>query len=627
MREMATTAQPPLTVRRRLLVFKGLVGLGFLGLAGQLWYLQLARGDEYRRRAETNRLRVRSVKPLRGVIYDRAGRQLVRNVPSFSIAVLPADLPKAETPTVARRLAGLLEMDAAQIEETIQEARADPYQHVTIKSNVPRETALIIEEQHTRLPGVHVQFSPVRQYLAGDLLGPLLGYVGPVPREYFKQLSEQGYERDDRIGLTGIEATYEDELRGVKGREYIEVDVYGRAVRSLHLDPPVAGHNLVLTIDLEFQRAVDALLRETLAQVRSRLGVAIVLDVRTGAVLAMASRPAYDNNLFATGISPEDYRALADDPMRPMINHAIGGQHPPGSVFKVVTAAAALQEGIVGSRQSIQCTGQLTLPGGWVYVDWLRTGHGPTNLIRAIAQSCDVYFYSVAGGHPHINMAGLGNRRLVQYAQAFGFGAKTGIRLPGEVAGFLPTEEWKRTVKKEPWYQGDSFNMGIGQGDVLVTPLQVAVAYAAIANGGQVLEPQLIQEVRDTEGNVVRRLEPVVRGKLPVAPEHLATIRAGLREAVISGTAKGFVRTTEVPIAGKTGTAEFGVRDARGQYQTHAWFAAYAPENQPEIAVVTFIYAGGEGSNVAAPLADRIIRAYFKLPDLPPPTPTPTRSR
>ncbi|MER3404915.1 MAG: hypothetical protein C4289_06905, partial [Chloroflexota bacterium] len=220
--------------------------------------------------------------------------------------------------------------------------------------------------------------------------------------------------------LTGIEGTYEDELRGVKGREYIEVDVYGRAVRSLHLEPPVAGHNLVLTIDLEFQRAVDGFLRETLAQARSRLGVAIVLDVRTGAVLAMASRPAYDNNLFATGISPEDYRALAEDPMRPMVNHAIGGQHPPGSVFKVVTAAAALQEAIIAPRQSIQCTGQLTLPGGWVYWDWLRTGHGATNLLRAIAQSCDIYFYSVAGGNPHINMNGLGNRRLVHYLRQDG---------------------------------------------------------------------------------------------------------------------------------------------------------------------------------------------------------------
>jgi penicillin-binding protein 2 len=624
---MASTTQPPVTVRRRLLLLKGLMGLGFLSLAGQLWYLQLARGDEYRRKAETNRLRVRSVKPLRGVIYDRAGRQLVRNIPSFSIAVLPADLPRAETPAVAQRLAGLLEVDAGEIEATIQEARADPYQPVIIKSNVPRETALIIEEQHHRLPGVHVQFSPVRQYVAGDVLGPLLGYTGPLPRELFKQLSEQGYERDDRIGLTGLEATYEDELRGVKGREYIEVDVYGRAVRSLHREPPVAGHNLVLTIDLEFQRAVDAFLRETLAQARSRLGVAIVLDVRTGAVLAMASRPAYDNNLFATGISPEDYRALAEDPMRPMVNHAIGGQHSPGSVFKVVTAAAALQEAIVTPRQSIQCTGQLTLPGGWIYVDWLKTGHGATNLLRAIAQSCDIYFYSVAGGNPHINMNGLGNRRLVHYAQAFGFGSRTGIRLPGEAAGFLPTEEWKRTVKKEPWYQGDTFNVGIGQGDVLVTPLQVAVAYVAIANNGQVLEPQLVYEVRDPEGNVVRRLEPVVRSRLPVAPEYLAAIRAGLREAVTSGTARGYVRTTEVPIAGKTGTAEFGVKDARGQYQTHAWFAAYAPEAEPQIAVVTFIYGGGEGSSVAAPLADRIIRAYFKLPDLPQPTPTPLRPR
>jgi penicillin-binding protein 2 len=624
---MASTTQPPVTVRRRLLLLKGLMGLGFLSLAGQLWYLQLARGDEYRRKAETNRLRVRLVKPLRGVIYDRAGRQLVRNIPSFSIAVLPADLPRAETPAVAQRLAGLLEVDAGEIEATIQEARADPYQPVIIKSNVPRETALIIEEQHHRLPGVHVQFSPVRQYVAGDVLGPLLGYTGPLPRELFKQLSEQGYERDDRIGLTGLEATYEDELRGVKGREYIEVDVYGRAVRSLHREPPVAGHNLVLTIDLEFQRAVDAFLRETLAQARSRLGVAIVLDVRTGAVLAMASRPAYDNNLFATGISPEDYRALAEDPMRPMVNHAIGGQHSPGSVFKVVTAAAALQEAIVTPRQSIQCTGQLTLPGGWIYVDWLKTGHGATNLLRAIAQSCDIYFYSVAGGNPHINMNGLGNRRLVHYAQAFGFGSRTGIRLPGEAAGFLPTEEWKRTVKKEPWYQGDTFNVGIGQGDVLVTPLQVAVAYVAIANNGQVLEPQLVYEVRDPEGNVVRRLEPVVRSRLPVAPEYLAAIRAGLREAVTSGTARGYVRTTEVPVAGKTGTAEFGAKDARGQYQTHAWFAAYAPDPEPQIAVVTFIYGGGEGSSVAAPLADRIIRAYFKLPDLPQPTPTPLRPR
>ncbi len=611
----------------RLAALGGAIAVALMILLGQLWWVQIVNGEQYHERAEVNRLRVVSEKPLRGVIYDRAGRQLVRNVPSFTVAILPADLPKekAAQEAVFARVAQVIGGSPPEIAQLVDEARGDPFTPVRIQSHVPRDQALILEEQHTSLPGVVVQFTPIRDYTEGSLFGQVLGYTGPIPPSQLDSLLERGYERDDTLGLTGIEAAYEDDLRGVLGKKQVEVDAMGRVTKELAtLVPTTPGRNLVLTIDSAFQRRATDLLAAAMAKARSGQAALVAVDPRNGDVLAMVSLPGYDDNLFAAGISQADYQRLSEDPWRPLVNHAIAGQFPPGSTFKLVTAAAALQEHIVSPQTPINCPGSIQL-GGVLFRDWWAPGHGNVNVRQAIAVSCDIYFYSVAGGNPISGLQGLGIDRLARYAHAFGFGEKSGIRLPGEAAGLIPTEQWKRDTKKEPWYPGDNYNTGIGQGDVLVTPLQLADMTAAIANGGTLYRPRLVAEERDASGATVQTFAPEIIRKLPIAPEYLAAIRAGMRDAVAaqfatptqSGTAYYALRSYTLPMAGKTGTAEFyDARfppDSKGNLPTHALFVGFAPYDDPQIAIAVIIYKGGEGSDVAAPVAAEVMKAYFDL--------------
>jgi penicillin-binding protein 2 len=603
----------------RLLAFYGFIAVAFLVLAGQMWNLQIASGSEYRRRADVNRIRVVSVKPLRGVVYDRAGRQLVRNVPSFTASIRPADLPKdkAARQVVFERLSQVIEVPVEEIQATVDGAWSDPFTPVRIKSHLSRDKALILEEQLALVPGVVPDFTPIREYPEGPLLGQVLGYTSPIPPARLEQLLAQGYERDDTLGVTGLEAAYEEELRGTRGRKQVEVDVVGRITNELQtLVPTTPGANLVLTIDAALQRRAADLLGAAMARARSRQGALVAIQPQTGEILAMVSLPQYDNNLFAAGISQADYTRLSDDPWRPMVNHAISGQYPPGSTFKLVTAAAALQERVVTPQTRINCPGSLTVSGR-TFNDWTPQGHGPNVTARhAVAVSCDIYFYSVAGGNPLTGFQGLGIKRLADYARSFGLGERTGLRLPGEIAGLMPSEEWKRETRKEPWYIGDSFNTGIGQGDVLMTPLQLANMTAAVANGGTLYRPHLVSAIRDSEGNMVQTAAPEVIRKVPVAPEHLAAIRAGMRDVVAAefGTAYWSLKQPALPIAGKTGTAEYGgVRDSRGNLPTHALFVGFAPYDDPQIAVAVVVYGGGEGSEVAAPVAADTLKAYFEL--------------
>ncbi len=594
------------------------IAAAFLTLMGQLWYVQIASGAQYRQRAEVNRVRVVSEKPLRGVVYDRAGRQLVRNVPSFTASIRPADLPrgKGEQEAIFARLERVLEMPAAEIEAIVKEARQDPFSPVRVKAPISREQALILEEQHTRLPGVVVQDPPIRAYPEGPLFGHVLGYTGPLPSRLLDTLLGQGYERDDSVGISGVEWAFEEELRGTRGRIQVEVDAMGGVTRRLAtLVPPKAGGNVILTIDAQLQRRATDVLAAAMAKGKSGQAALVAMQPQTGELLAVVSLPQYDNNLFAGGISQADYLRLSEDRWRPLVNHAVGGQYPPGSTFKMVTAAAALQERVVTPQTRIYCTGSLTVSGRTFY-DWTERGHGNVNARQALATSCDIYFWSLAGGNAsYPGLQGLKIERLAEYARAFGFGEKTGLRLGGEASGLIPTRELKRQ-RGEQWYIGDDYNVGIGQGDVLTTPLQLANMTAAIANGGTLYRPRVVKEVRDAEDTVTQAFGAEVIRKLPVAPEHLAAIRAGMRDVVATteGTAYWSLKQPALTIAGKTGSAEYpGQRDARGKLPSHALFVGYAPYEDPQIAVAVVVYGGGEGSEVAAPAAAETMKAYFEL--------------
>jgi penicillin-binding protein 2 len=379
-----------------------------------------------------------------------------------------------------------------------------------------------------------------------------------------------------------------------------------------------------LTLDLELQRIAETALRQGMAKVSEKLGhavksgVVVVLNPQTGELLASVSLPTYDNNLFARGIGQDDLTRLYEDPYTPLINHAVGGQYPPGSTFKIVTAATGLEEGVVSQYTTLFDPGRIVLYNQ-PFVCWKASGHGNVNVVRALAVSCDVFFYEVGGGYPPNGFAGLGIDRLANYAQAFGFGAPTGTGLPGEASGLIPTEKWKRLTYSELWTLGDSYNAAIGQGFVVVTPLQLANAFAALANGGTLYQVQLVREVRQGE-ELVQGFEPHVLGQIPVSPENLALVRQGLREAVTSpGGTAWLANLPDVEVAAKTGTAEFcdniAVKEGfckNGQtLPTHAWFAAFAPYEQPEIAVVVFLYNGGQGSESAGPIAAEVLKAYF----------------
>ena len=675
-------------VKLRLVVFRGLVVLAFALLAFQTWRLQATRGAEFRLLADRNRFRTVTLDAPRGVIYDRNGVQLVRNRPTFNVTIIPAFLPEDETERarVFARLSELLNMpittargpgDAMALRQPgpFQASRSGapwerragdglggpgaptpkgirdmvdavslvaPYQPITIKQDVDPTIVARLEEESLHLPGVLVETVPVRDYLTGDLTAQLLGYTGPIPPSLLEDYEAKGYTPNDRVGLTGLELEYEEVLHGTKGLETIEVDVSGRKVRTVG-DPIPAqpGRSLKLTLDLDLQRAVTEALARGIRDTPQRSGVAIVMDPRNGQILAMVSLPTYDNNLFAGGISTRDYLALSRDKRRPLVNHAIAGLYPPGSTYKIVPAVGALQDGVVTPDTIIVDEGVLWLPNKYFPDDpelaqpfycWFREGHGRVNFITAIAESCDVYFYQIAGGYEPSGFEGLGLDRLVYYSEMFGLGSPTGIDLPGEVAGLVPTPKWKRLNYAETWVTGDTYNMGIGQGFILVTPLQILNATAAIANGGLLYRPYLVQEVLDAEGNVVETRQPqVIRDLLDtIDPENLALVQMGLEAVVAWGTGRD-LDVPGVPVAGKTGTAEFcdsypSCLDRDGRVRTsHAWFTAYAPARDPEIAVVVFVYGGGEGSKVALPIAGEILRYYFGLEpeeatDEPPPT-------
>ncbi len=608
--------RPPIdevaALRLRLLSLRLVVVLAFVILSAQLWQLQMARGAAYRQRAESNRLRLFSIPAPRGVIYDRQGRLLVRNVPNFSVAITPADLPKDQESAVISQLSGLLKTDAGSIATLVERYRQERrlFEPVVVKADVSPEVAFALEEHRDQLPGVSLLAEAKRQYLAPEA-GAILGYVGSISAEDYPKLQAQGYDIADSTGKMGIELAYESQLRGRPGREQVEVDVYGQKVATLATEEPQPGHNLTLTIDLDLQQAMAKYLGEAMGP--SNFAAAIAMNPKTGEILGLVSLPSFDPNLFSSPNNQAQIEALLRDPRRPLLNYAVAGAFPPGSVFKPVVAAAALQEGVANPRTRIVSTGSITIPNPYnpsavtVMKDWAALG--PLDFYQAIAQSSDVYFYYLAGGFE--DFKGLGPERIASYARNFGLGEKTGIDLPDEAKGMVPDPAWKEDFWKEPWYLGDTYNYGIGQGYLMATPLQMLQMVAAVANEGTLVQPMIVREVQGQAGESTRPSSPKPKRQVAVTSKNLDVVREGMRQAVEWGTAWQ-AQLPGVKVAGKTGTAEFGSVDPRtGLRPSHGWFVAFAPFDDPEIALVVF-QEHGAGSSTAAPVARKILRAYFE---------------
>lgn len=516
---------------------------------------------------------------------------------------------------------------------------------VPIVDLVVQSRAFAIEEERYRFPALRINEVPVREYTEKELVSHIIGFMGPIPAALAQDYRERGYTNpNERVGLNGLEYSYQRELRGIPGYKNVEVDILGREMRTVgEVAEAVPGSNLILNIDTRLQQVMMDALQAKMEEVESPWGVAIAMDPMTGAVEGMVSLPSYNNNVFAEKINAE-YLALEADERRPLINYAIGGLYPPGSTFKMVTSAAALQEGVITPETTVTDAGPIYLPNRFYpndmslaqrFVSWnhkLGISHGPINVVQALALSNDIFFYVIGGGYPQTNFEGLGISRLAKWTELFGYGPPTGIDLPGEVGAVVPDDQWKRQLYAESWTTGDSYNMSIGQGFVLATPLQVLVSTAAVANGGKIVQPQVVYQVTDANGGLQRDFTPIFTRELPLDDGLIEVIQEGMWSVVNAPNGTGYavkLDNPDVVVAAKTGTAEYCdavpkednpeeldcryVDNPNGEdyLPTHAWMVAYAPYEAPEIAVVVFVYDGGEGSAVAAPVAKTILEAYF----------------
>lgn len=591
-------------------------------LGGRLYQLQIVDGSRYAAQAVAARTVEVPVRAPRGLIFDRQGRPLAVNLPTWTLYARPADLPKdsQQLGAVLSRVASLSGIQASVLRTRLAAATGSPYDLVPLAQDLSRDASLLIGEERARLPGIVVGALARRQYLDetgavdGALLSHLVGYTGPVSQRDLADLASQGYLRDDVIGRDGVEATFENELRGTYGSELWERDAAGRAVKVLqNLRDPVAGKNLMLTIDARLQRIATDTLQWGLHAAGVAQGVTIVMNPQTGEILAMISLPTYDNNKFAVGISAADYAAYLADPTRPLRNHAISDIYPPGSTFKLVTGLGALQEKVTTLTRRWPTYGCYQIPDaprGQCLFDWNHRGFGPLSIVDAYAKSSDTFFYQMA--------VGLGVDRLGKWATELGFGAPSGLRLPIEAAGTVISKAWAQSQGRPAVFTGELAQAGIGQNAIAVTPLQLLNAYAAVANGGHLMRPMIVRGETDGAGRLVRSYAPEVIRTLAASAANLQTMRIGAREVITTGHA-GNISQLLVPAAlsGKTGTAEFGTRNAKGVLPFHSWFVAYLPSKagatDANLAIVTFTYSAVTRGNVSLEVVKYFLQQYFHL--------------
>ncbi|MBN1267259.1 MAG: penicillin-binding protein 2 [Anaerolineales bacterium] len=648
-------------------LYIALILLGFLFI-GRLYQFQILEGSVYQAQADENRFTEVRIAAERGVIYDRNGQILVRNIPTFNIVITPALLPDSEAETQATylwlsELTGVpisQEGEAAArcvpgrgITQLVQEGATNaPYETWPIACDVDESIARVINETAADHPGVSVEIEPVREYPTGELTANIIGYLGPISEQTEVYYESLGFVADrDKVGYSGIEYQYQEILAGTNGLKLVEIDVAGQELREIgEVIQPVAGNSLRLTIDTRLQAAAQTALRNRMEFInryanerRSPIGVVIAMNPNTGEILAMVSEPTYENNRFARFIPANYYQQLvADDRGKPLINHAIQLAFPPGSTYKLVTGVGSLNEGVITPNETLFDPGKITIANRYFpndpgkakdFVCWNEDGHGDVDYLHALAWSCNIYFYKICGGYENEVDPGLGIDLLGQYARALGYGDLLGIDLPGEYNGLVPTRDWKRRTQGENWSTGDTYNAATGQGYVLATPLQVLNSAATIANGGRVMWPHLVQEILDGEGNVVEAIEPRVLWDLTdgVLTEGTPDINVeswvieltqqGMHMVTLDGgTVYGYGNLDTISSAGKTGTGEFcdtvafnkGLCEP-GNWPTHAWYVAFAPYENPEIVVVAMVYNGGEGAVTSGPIVKQVLETYFTL--------------
>ncbi|QQG52545.1 MAG: penicillin-binding protein 2 [Candidatus Falkowbacteria bacterium] len=616
----------------------------FLALAlifARTIWLQIIKGNYYYLLSEDNRLRAETIEPKRGIIYDRNLKPLVRNKANFVLYLRPIDLPKNELirDELIRQISAVLDgtdqakLPTASISSssrelklisdspsfyTIKELLAtvklgslESYQPLFIQDNIDYDKAMLISLRLPQWPGVFLTTKIRREYLTDSDNGPvisgvdslahILGYTGKINETELKKFGAK-YSLIDYVGKVGIEYSWEAKLKGEAGRKNIEVDALGRQKKIINEIPAQDGANLMLALDLDLQEKAAQVAQVYLDKYKLKKASIIIMNPQSGEIRAMVSLPAYDNNAFAAGISHDDYNKFLNDASQPLFNRSISGEFPSGSTIKPIFAAGALQEGVINENTSFLSNGGLRI-GEWFFPDWKAGGHGMTDVKKAIAMSVNTFFYYIGGGYG--DFKGLGLDGLVKYARLFGLGEKTGIDLNGEVSGFVPTAAWKEQTKNEPWYIGDTYHFAIGQGDVLVTPLQVANYTAAIANGGTLYQPHLVAKILDSNNQLIQEIKPQVIRQNFINTVDLNIVREGMRQTVTSGSGR-YLNTLPVTMAGKTGTAQWSTVKA-----PHAWFIGFAPYENPELSISILVEEGVEGSTVAVPIAYDIFNWYF----------------
>jgi penicillin-binding protein 2 len=598
------------SVEERLPLLMVVILLVFGAFVVRLFQLQIIMGEVFAEESDKNSVRLVRLEAPRGDILDREGRIVATTRPAFGLQVLPSDLRNPEL--AYRALGQLLDEEPAGLREQVGQPRGRArFQPVRLAGDLSFDRLASVESHLYAMPGVMTDVRPRRHYLGQDLAAHLLGYLGEIQRQQLETRDYAGYRSGDVIGQAGIEALEQTRLRGRDGGRNVVVDVRGRVVDVLDEEDPVAGGSVTLTIDLDLQRAAEEGFLPDAVGDPAKMGALVAMDVETGDVLALVSKPSYDPNAFAGGVSGPTWKTLTTDTWRPLQNRAISGQYPPGSTYKAIVAAAALQEKVINTGGLVYCPGHFTL-GRRTYRCWKKEGHGAMALRDALIQSCDVYFYQAG--------LKLGIDRLAFFARGFSLGRRTGIPLASEQSGLVPTAAWKETRFGEPWGAGETVSASIGQGFNLTTPLQLAVAYAAIANGGRVVRPRLILSQQDPDGRSAPGPAAEIRSTVPVSEKNLALVRDALTGVVEEprGTG-GRSRVPGMRVAGKTGTAQvvhmkhtedLEEHEVPLKYRDHAWFVAYAPAEAPRIVVAVLNEHGGHGGSAAAPIAQRVLARW-----------------
>lgn len=570
----------------KIIFISFIVIAAFLLLAMRLWQLQILQGKEYRKISEANRLRIISIPAPRGIIFDRNGLPLVENSPYFSASIVPNEFDKDRVVPLSK----ILNLPAEEIFDKLSKNDLGTFIPVKLKQRLSFNEIAYIEARRSDFPGLIIETEVGREYIYGDVGSHLIGYLGKLTTSQLKDPAFRDIPPDMFVGQWGVEKLFDSSLRGVPGNRIIEVNALGREIRLIQEKPPVTGQDIALSIDIHMQEAVEKAFGE-------RAGASVALSPDNGEILAIVSKPSFDPNLFTDGISQSEWTNLINNKKNPMLNRAIQSQYPPGSTFKIVTALAGLEEGVITTDTKVECRGVINY-GNWHFGCWQKNGHGVVSLHRAIAESCDVFFYETGRR--------LGIDRIYDYAIKLGLGKKTGIEIGKERAGLIPNSKWKLETKKTAWYPGETLHAAIGQGYVTATPLQMAVMTATAVNGGILYKPILLKDA-----------PPVVQARLQLSHKNLEIIKNGLLGVVEDPGGTGWAaRSGMVDIGGKTGTSQVvSIRKSSiylpEHFRDHAWFVAFAPFEKPEIALSVLVEHGGHGGGAAAPIAKQAIEAYM----------------